>query len=190
MFPLTICGVDDLPRHRGRGVTHVLSLLDPDGDVPETLRAFDPHRRATLLFHDVIEPAAGFVEPDGDHAERILTFGDACRRARVSRNAVHLLVHCHFGISRSTAAALILLAQARPEADADDLLEHLRDLRPQAWPNSRMVGFADDRLGRRGRLVAALGRFYARRLAAEPWLADTARRVGRGREVEMALRAV
>ena len=48
--------------------------------------------------------------------------------------------------------------------------------------------FADELLGRNGRLGAAVGRLYARRLEAHPELADVMRRGNRGREVEMGLR--
>src|SRR3954468_21394271 len=55
------------------------------------------------------------------------------------------------------------------------------------WPNLRMVAFADELLVRGGRLPAALGRHYARQLAAQPWVEEAMRRGGRGREVDMGL---
>ena len=90
------------------------------------------------------------------------------------------------GVSRSTAAMAIVLAQIHPDRDEDDLFERLLTIRPQAWPNSRMIGFADHLLGRGGRLTSALGKLYQRQLSRRPELADTMRRIGRGREVEMA----
>jgi predicted protein tyrosine phosphatase len=83
----------------------------------------------------------------------------------------------------------MILAQAHPEADDDRLFRRLAEIRPQAWPNSMMIGFADDLLGRQGRMTAALRRLYARQLAARPHLADTMRGIGRGREVDMATQA-
>ncbi|HLN07865.1 MAG TPA: protein-tyrosine-phosphatase, partial [Xanthobacteraceae bacterium] len=32
---LTICGLDELTLHSARGVTHVVSILDPDHQEPE-----------------------------------------------------------------------------------------------------------------------------------------------------------
>jgi predicted protein tyrosine phosphatase len=183
---LTICGLDELVDHGTRGVTHVLSILDPDWPEPEGFRAYDPHHRTTLKFHDAIEPAPGIVLPDVGHVEAILAFGDALAR-ETTRSEGHLLVHCHMGISRSTAAMLMLLAQAGPQEDADMVMERLRGIRPQAWPNLRMVDFADGLLGWGGRLTAALGRHYARQLAARPEIAAPMRRAGRGREVDMGL---
>jgi predicted protein tyrosine phosphatase len=185
---LTICGLDELVDHGSRGVTYVLSILDPDCPEPDAFRIYDPHHRTTLKFHDAIEPAPGVVLPEVGHVQAILAFGDALARETPLREG-HLLVHCHMGISRSTAAMLMLLAQARPQEDEDTLLERLRAIRPQAWPNLRMIEFADDLLGRNRRLITALGRHYARQLAARPGVAGPMRRAGRGREVDMGLSA-
>jgi len=54
---LTICGRDELDYQSAQGVTHVLSILDPDWPEPPAFRAYDPHLRTTLYFHDAIEAA-------------------------------------------------------------------------------------------------------------------------------------
>ena len=82
---------------------------------------------------------------------------------------------------------LMILAQAHPGESEDAVVERLLAIRPQAWPNSRMIGFADELLGRSGRLLAAVGRIYARRLKAFPEFGEMMRRGNRGREVEMGL---
>jgi predicted protein tyrosine phosphatase len=79
-----------------------------------------------------------------------------------------------------------LIAQAHPGEDEDGILARLKEIRPQAWPNLRMMEFADDLLGREGRLVSALGRLYKQQLVERPRLADAIRRLGRRREIEMA----
>jgi len=81
---------------------------------------------------------------------------------------------------------LSLITQAHPAEDEETLVERLVAIRPQAWPNLRMVGFADDVLGRDGRLDATLGRLYLRQLARQPSLAEERYRQSRGREVEHA----
>ena len=83
----------------------------------------------------------------------------------------------------------MILAQAHARASEGSLVDWLVTMRPQAWPNSRMVAFADELLGRNGRLTAALASLYARRLKAEPELADAMRLGARGREVELGLSA-
>lgn len=181
---LSVCGLEELDAYRGRSVTHVLSILDPDWPDPEAFLAFAPHARKVLRFHDVIEPAPTLVLPQISDAEAILAFGrDAGDDLR------HLLIHCHAGISRSTAAMLMILAQAHPDESEDAVAERLLHIRPQAWPNSRLVTFADALLGRQGRLEAATAQIYARRLSLQPELIDAMRLGHRGREVEIGLAA-
>jgi predicted protein tyrosine phosphatase len=181
-FPaFAICGLDELVGHQGRGVTHILSILDPEWPEPAAFQAFDPHFRATLRFHDAIEPGPEVLLPQRGDVEAILTFG------RDAAEAGSLLIHCHAGISRSTAATLMILAQAHPHEGEDELAERLLQTRPQAWPNSRMIMFADELLGRRGRLIAATAGVYATQLATRPELAEIMRRGNRAREVELGL---
>jgi predicted protein tyrosine phosphatase len=103
---LTVCGLDELEGHGAWGVSHVLSILDPDWPEPAAFEAFGPHFRATFRFHDAIEAAPGVVLPKKTDVEAILAFG------RDAGEISHLLIHCHAGVSRSTAATLMILAQA------------------------------------------------------------------------------
>jgi predicted protein tyrosine phosphatase len=184
---LTVCGLDDLDYHSARGVTHVLSILDPDWPEPEAFWAYDPHHRTTLHFHDAIEPGPGLLLPEAAHVEAILTFGRSLAQGAAAGSDGHLLVHCHMGISRSTAAMTMLLAQSHPEEDEDRIFARLTEIRPQAWPNLRMIEFADQMLGRDGRLTRALSRHYARQIRDRPQLAGTMRRLNRARGVDLGL---
>ncbi|MBM1171240.1 tyrosine phosphatase family protein [Microvirga arabica] len=183
---LTICGISELPDQRERSVTHVLSILDPDHPDPEAFEAYDPHHRTILRFHDIINPIAGMILPAPEHVEAVLRFGEEVAKNHGGGAEGHLLVHCHMGVSRSTAAMLTLMAQADPKESEDRLYERLTEIRPQAWPNSRMVEFADGLLSRDGRLVDALRRHYGRQIRRMPRYEQLMRDLGRGREVEMA----
>lgn len=184
---LTICGIEELPGNSAREVTHVLSVLDPDRAEIEAFGTYGEHHRVTLRFHDIIAARPGMIMPAPEHVGEVLRFGEGLRDTAAARVKGHLLVHCHMGISRSTAAMLTLMAQAEPAEDADALFARLREIRPQAWPNSVMIGFADEQLGRKGKLTEALGRHYGHQLKIQPkyrtWMAE----LGRGREVEMAV---
>ncbi|NIA68237.1 protein-tyrosine-phosphatase [Pelagibius litoralis] len=184
---LTICGIDELPDQGALGVTHVLSLIDPGWPALEAFQSYDSHHRTTLNFHDIIEPIDGKIMPRPEDVAEVLRFGEALAASRDERAEGHLLVHCHMGVSRSTAAMLTLLAQVHPNETEDRLFERLREIRPQAWPNSVMVGYADELLGRAGRLSAALRRHYEHRVRHDPEVVDWMTRLGRRREVEMAL---
>lgn len=184
---LTVCGVEELPAHATRKVTHVLSLLDPGWPEIADFDVFDDHHRRVMHFHDIIDPAAGMTMPTRDDVAAILDFGNELAASAHQRAEGHLLVHCHMGVSRSTAAMLSLLAQVYPKEAEDRLFTRLREIRPQAWPNSVMVGYADEQLGREGRLVEALRRHYGWQLKRDPRLQDWMGQLGRRREVDMAV---
>jgi predicted protein tyrosine phosphatase len=183
---LTICGISELPDQRERSVTHVLSILDPEHPDPEAFEAYDPHHRTILRFHDIINPIEGMILPEPEHVAAVLRFGKEIAAGSAERSEGHLLVHCHMGVSRSTAAMLTLMAQVHPQESEDRLLERLAEIRPQAWPNSRMVQFADDLLSRDGRLTDALRRHYGRQVRRFPHFVQLMHDLGRSREVEMA----
>ena len=165
----------------------MLSILDPGWPEPEAFFTYDPHRRTTLHFHDEIEPAPGIELPRREHMEQILAFGRSLQRDLAERADAHLLVHCHAGISRSTAAMTALLAQADSSLDEDTIFERVLAVRPKAWPNSLMIGFADELLSRGGRLTRAMGQLYGKRLAARPELVEIMHKLNRAREIEMAV---
>ncbi len=179
---LTVCGLHELEGHGAREVTHVLSLLDPGTPEPAAFSSYDPHVRRTLYFHDAIEPAPNVALPQLSDIDTILRF------ARDAGDARHILIHCHMGISRSTAAMLMVMAQSAPDQSESALVERLLEIRPQAWPNSRMIEYADERLGRKGRLTVAVCGIYARHLARRPDLAETMVKLDRAREVERGRR--
>ena len=184
-FQVTICGIGELGLHCEAGVTHVLSLLDPGSPEPEAFGIFDPHRRLELRFHDVIDADPGCVPPERPDVEQLLSFG----RDLANAKGAHILVHCHAGVSRSTAAATLILVQARPDRPAEEALQTVVRRRPRAWPNLRILELGDALLGRRGEIVVAARAPYRRVLEREPWMIEQMIDGGRGREVAEAGRA-
>ncbi len=187
---VTICGLDELAGHCALGVTHVLSILDPGWPEPEPLRDFELSRRLKLNFHDVIEAEPGWIAPERFDVELLLAFGrslgEIADEAGAEPAATHLLVHCHAGVSRSTAAAILLLAQHEPARSAQNVVGQVIRARPRAWPNLRMIEMGDELLGRDGEIVASVRALYRLALDREPWLAEAMIDNGRGREVAAA----
>jgi predicted protein tyrosine phosphatase len=181
-FQVTICGLDELAGHCAVGVSHVLSILDPGWPEPAPLNSFEVNRRLRLRFHDVIEAQPGWVAPERWDIELLLAFA----RDLVASKNTHLLIHCHAGVSRSTAAATLVLAQTHPDRPADEALREVVRLRPRAWPNLRILELGDEILGRRGEIVEAARAHYRRALEREPGLAEAMIDGGRGREVAAA----
>jgi predicted protein tyrosine phosphatase len=183
-LPAYVCGLSELENHKTIGMTHVLSILDPGTPEPTALANYVPHRRTTLYFHDEIDPGANWILPQAEHIEAILSFGRSLVDDAVVNPGQQFLVHCHMGISRSTAALITLLALIDPTESEDAIMTQVLKSRPEAWPNCLMVDLADVLLERNGRLSAALGRLYAVQLKMKPEMGIYLRANGRGREVD------
>lgn len=134
--------------------THLLGILDPPTPEP-AIYDHDPHLRTTLLLRfldiDVSQPDG----PTAGHAEQIIAFADQVRSAHALAPA-RLLVHCHAGISRSTASAYIALARDFGVDRAADAFRALLRVTINPWPNRRLVSLADSTLAAGGRLLAPL----------------------------------
>jgi len=134
--------------------THLLGILDPPTPEP-AIYGHEPQSRTTLLlrFQDV-----DAIEPDGptaEHVEQIIAFADQVRGAH-ERAPARLLVHCHAGISRSTASAYIALVRDFGLDRAPAAFRELLRITTHPWPNRRLVALADAALGGNGRLLAPL----------------------------------
>lgn len=154
---ITICGVDELRKHREAGVDHLLTILSP--------QEYETHREAwagffgvnhqAVLFDDVVMPRPGACTPE--HIQTLLAFGERVHREPDS----HLLVHCHAGVSRSTAVAAVLMCQHAPGREREAFMR-LAKIRPQAVPNQHVLDLADQALGRNGALLDALDHWLER----------------------------
>jgi len=178
VLDITICGVHEIVGCFDARTTHAVSILDPDSDEPDSFAALAAEQFLRLRFHDVIEPMPAVSAPDNGHIAAILHFGTAMK----AHDAPRLLIHCHAGISRSTATAIILLAQHGVAAEA--AVEHVVSVRPKAWPNLRMIEIGDRMLKLEDRLVRAVRRHHARALVARPELREIFTQCGRAREVQ------
>jgi predicted protein tyrosine phosphatase len=185
-FRITVCGIAELDGHGCTGASHVLSILDPDHPVPEAFGTFGEHVKLELRFHDIIEETSDRILPQPGDVEDILAFGRDLRDEPAASR--HLLVHCHAGISRSTAAMALILAQALPQQSADTILRLVHGIREKAWPNLRLMEIGDARLGRGGALVAATHALHRLQIERRPQLVGMMETDGRGREIAAARR--
>ncbi len=183
-FRLTVCGIEELGGFCEARPTHVLSILDPEWPVPEAFGQFGEHEKLELRFHDVIEELPRQVRPREEHVAALLAFGRDLM-AEPPQDA-HLLVHCHAGISRSTAAMTLILAQHLPEVPADEILAEVLRIRDKAWPNLHMLEMGDAMLGRGGTLPAAAHPVYRMQLERRPFLWDFMSNLSRQRELATA----
>jgi predicted protein tyrosine phosphatase len=163
---VTICGIPELSQHCSVGVTHVLSIIDTHEPRPPALDDYLQIEHELIRFDDVVAEYPCF---------------EACTPAH-ARPDGHVLVHCHAGISRSTAAAAIMMCQHAPGEEEAAFLK-LLGMRKHGWPNTRMVEFADSLLQRDGALLRGLQAYRRALLREKPHLSEVIRNIGRGHEL-------
>ncbi len=131
------------------GASHVVTLINKTYPVA-TPQGVQAERHLWIDIDDISAPLDGYILAQDHHVEQLLTFVRAWDRARP------LVVHCHAGISRSSAAAFVSACALAPKRDERMIALAVRQASPTALPNKRIVSIADRLLGRKGRMVAAV----------------------------------
>ena len=112
--------------------------------------AIAPDRHLYIGVSDILTPMQGHILPGRAHVETLVDFVRAWDRREP------LLIHCFAGVSRSTAAAFISACALAPHRDEAAIAQAIRLASPTATPNAKLIEAADDALGRKGRMNAAI----------------------------------
>jgi predicted protein tyrosine phosphatase len=131
------------------GARSLVTLISPGTPVPRPSE-IAPDRHCFIAVSDIIEALPGQVLPEREHLDELLDFVRGWDRADP------MVIHCYAGISRSTAAAFIAACALNPARDEFSVARAIRAASPTATPNARLVALADARLGREGRMTAAI----------------------------------
>lgn len=131
------------------GARSLVTLLSPGTPVvrPELI---GEDRHLNIAMSDILDHLPGQVRPEMHHLDSLHAFIDRWDRREP------MLIHCFAGVSRSTASAYIAVCQLSPHRDEHEVAQALRAASPTATPNLRFVALADEKLGRKGRMVAAI----------------------------------
>ena len=129
--------------------SHLVTLLSPEHMI-ETPAGVDPARHLKLSVNDVAEAWFAESPPAPHHVDALLTFG------RAWNAEAPMLVHCWAGISRSMAAAFILLCDRLGPGHEEKIAHAMRKAAPHAFPNPLLVSLADEALARDGRMIEAV----------------------------------
>jgi predicted protein tyrosine phosphatase len=145
--PIEITGVRRARRIK-RKFDAVISIEDPGIRWGDRLRFHEhPHpAHLVLSFEDLDQLHPPIITANEGHVQAALNF------ARERPDAA-LLIHCHAGISRSTAIALTIIADRLGPGREDEAITGLLTLQPEAVPNLLVLGHADKLLGRNGALL-------------------------------------
>ena len=119
-----------------------------DSTIEDPLRVDGPCKQLVLKFDDISLPVEGYIQPEEHHIENALLFADQVGEGL-------LLIHCHAGISRSSAIALAIIAKALGAGKEIEAIKTLRRINPYAHPNKLMVWMADEILNRNMKLYKA-----------------------------------
>lgn len=126
----------------------VISLLSEEEASP-TFPGLEPDKRL-LLYVDRESCAATIARAASARAKEIIDFAGAWN------GEGDILIHCNRGVSRSTAAAFIVMCMKEPATSERELMARLRAAAPHADPCPMLVSYADEILGRDGRMSDAV----------------------------------
>lgn len=139
-FDVAVCQFSAVRQTAKRFIaTHLVSLVDRGMRVRRPSRVPVHHH---LIVHCADQDDAGRPDaPTADQVARLLRFGQAVPAGS------RVLVHCEAGRRRSTAAALLLLAQALGPGSGRLAAALLVAARPEASPNRLIVALGANVLG-------------------------------------------
>lgn len=131
------------------GASHVVTLINRTYPI-ERPQGIVEANHLWLDLDDICAPLDGYILPQERHVERLIEFVRGWDRAQP------LVVHCHAGISRSSAAAFTAACALAPHRAEREIAEAVRRASPTALPNALIVALADRLLERNGRMIAAV----------------------------------
>ncbi|WP_069789403.1 dual specificity protein phosphatase family protein (plasmid) [Cyanobacterium sp. IPPAS B-1200] len=162
MLDLIICGVPEVNDYIDN-VDGIISIMNPAWRIyaPQSIdqkKEENRHNVLELEFDDVwaenVELGQELISKDILY--EVLDFADNFRDKYGEDGT--LLIHCHEGISRSSAIALTILTYLTD--DVSEAIEIVNDVRPQAMPNIEVIRVADDILKLEGEFIHQVVNFF------------------------------
>lgn len=146
-----VCGREQAGDFADKGITHYLSLEDPE--IPEEKPAWAPSDYLRVSFHDVDfeDPLRPDIKgPSKDDVQKILDF---CQSAEGG----NLLIQGMMGIGRSSSVALVLHQKAMGgPGNEQPVIDKILAIKDDVMPNVLVVRHAEEILGWDGGLSAKL----------------------------------
>ena len=122
----------------------VITIEDSLVDEPLRINQADCPQ-LVLCFDDIASPKDDWFLPNKKHVQSALNFADELRGGS-------LLIHCHAGISRSSAVALAIIAKGLGAGKEKRAFKELERINPNCAPNALVIWLTDEILERGGAL--------------------------------------
>lgn len=147
-FPLHICSLEAVREADISLYDGIITIEDSNIKNPFRVDYGGPEQ-LILKFDDISKPIEEFIEPQIIHVERALFFAD-----KIGNGS--LLVHCHAGISRSSAIALAIITKKLGVGKEDEAVKTLEYINPNCRPNKALVFMSDEILNLNGKLIESV----------------------------------
>lgn len=126
----------------------VISLLSEDEDMPQFAGLDADNHLKLYVERDMC--SASISTAAKTRAAEIIQFVSKWDKSG------NILIHCNYGVSRSMAAAFIVLCIMRGPGKETAIADEIRKLAPHADPCPLIVDYADELMGRDGEMIDAV----------------------------------
>ena len=158
---LTIFSARDIPEKKNLYCTHLFSITHPGNKQPPIgINNFLTNPKVYKYnFHDVFTKeqleSKMYTPPSYKDIKSLVDIGHEIKEEVENGKDISLFFHCQAGISRSTAAACIVLNSIFGPGFELPILQEIYKIRPIMRPNSLMISIADKILHRDGKMIDA-----------------------------------
>jgi len=143
-FPIHICSLEGVREADISLYDGVITIENSFEENPFRYRDEYP-KQLILRFDDISVPVDEFIEPQEEHVLQALSFAD-----KIGDGSI--LIHCHAGISRSSAIALAIISKKLGSGKEVESIKILEKINPHARPNKLLVWLTDEILDRNKKL--------------------------------------
>lgn len=154
-----ITDYNNVGNFHNKNITHWFTFNQPNSTYALDLKQFGGAQVYSYQFHDVFDKSVHPMELVWPTVRDIMFIVDQANNIRkdlARGKQVNVLFNCFAGISRSTAAAYIVLCVIMGEYNERACWAEVLSKRPIARANPLMVSIADDHLNRGGKMMTPL----------------------------------
>lgn len=163
MFDLRITDLNSAPAVALGWATKTVSLVDTSG----IANPFFGEGHQVFQVDDLDSEKEECHRPGMQHAATMKDVLNILHFTETFTDDDRVLIHCHGGISRSTAVAVLVLIQHG--ASIEDAVDFVLTIRPQAWPNKLIIRLGDVALGQDGALIGFMTEWWEKNLNEIEW---------------------